>query len=132
MRTRSITREERQLVLLWLVAAASALVLRPLWLVLAPHLQPCVFRSLTGLPCPTCGTTHAAVAFLHGNLASAFASNPLAALAAVLFVAGAPIATVWAFAGRAAVELPRPLPRWVRYGLVGVIAVNWLYLIVAS
>lgn len=132
MRTRSITREERQLVLLWLVAAASAVALRPLWLALAPHLRPCIFRTLTGLPCPTCGTTRAAVAFLHGDLVSAFVSNPLATLIGILFIAGAPIAALWVVSDGSGVEVPQKPPRWLRWILVGVIAVNWLYLIFAS
>jgi hypothetical protein len=119
-------------VLLWLVAAASAVALRPLWLALAPHLRPCIFRTLTGLPCPTCGTTRAAVAFLHGDLVSAFVSNPLATLIGILFIAGAPIAALWVVSGRPAIELPQTRSQWLRWILVGVIAVNWLYLIFAS
>jgi len=119
-------------VLLWLVAAASAVALRPLWLALAPHLRPCIFRTLTGLPCPTCGTTRAAVAFLHGDLVSAFVSNPLATLIGILFIAGAPIAALWVVSDGSGVEVPQKPPWWLRWILVGVIAVNWLYLIFAS
>ncbi len=132
MRTRSVTREERQLLILWLVAAASAVALRPLWLALAPHLRPCIFRTLTGLPCPTCGTTSAAVAFLHGDLALAFARNPLATLFGAIFIVGAPIAALWAVAGGPAVVLRVPFPRWLRLVGVGVIFVNWAYLIATS
>ena len=131
MTTRPATKEERQLALLWLVAAASALALRPIWLAIAPLLRPCVFRSLTGFPCPTCGTTRAATAILDGNLIAAFSANPLAAAAGLLFVVGAPLATLWAVA-RWPVPvsvLPTPLPMWVRIGAVALIAANWLYVI---
>jgi hypothetical protein len=127
--TRSATREERQLALLWLVAAASAVALKPLWLALAPHLRPCIFHSMTGIPCPTCGTTRAATAFLDGNLLAALAANPLAAVGGLLFVVGAPLAALWAVARWPVPVLPTPLPMWTRVGAVALIVANWLYVI---
>lgn len=118
--------------LLWLVAAASAIALRPLWLALAPHLRPCIFRTITGLPCPTCGTTRAAVAFLHGDLVSAFASNPLATLTGILFIAGAPIAALWVVSDGPGVQVPQAPPQLLRWVLLGMIALNWLWVIFAS
>lgn len=132
MKTRTATREERQLVFLWLAAAASALALRPLWLAIAPFLRPCVFHSLTGIPCPTCGTTRAAVAFLGGNLIAAFVANPLAAAAGLLFVVGAPLATLWAVARWPIPVVPTPFPMWVRIGGAALIAANWLFVITAG
>jgi hypothetical protein len=100
-----------------------------LWTAIAPLLRPCVFRAITGIPCPTCGTTRAATAFLDGNLPAAFAANPLAAAMGLLFVVGAPIATLWAIAQWPLPLLPTPLPTWVRIGTVALIAANWIYVI---
>jgi len=36
----------------------------------------CVFRSLTGLNCPGCGSLRAMHGLLHGNLSGAFHLNP--------------------------------------------------------
>ncbi len=130
MTTHPATKDERQLALLWLAAAVSAIVLRPLWLAAAPHLHACVFRSLTGIPCPSCGTTRAATAFLEGHLMTAFINNPLAALAGLLFVVGAPIAVIWTTAQWSVPSLSNPLPHWVRISAVCLIAANWMYLIV--
>jgi hypothetical protein len=130
--TRPATREERQLALLWLAAAVSALALRPLWLAAAPLLRPCTFRSLTGVPCPTCGATRAATAFLDGNLIAAFAANPLASAMGLLFVVGAPVAAVWAVARWPVPVLPTPLPLWIRIGAVATLAANWTYVITAG
>ena len=132
MNTRTPTREERQLALLWLAAAVGALALRPLWLALAPHLRPCIFRSLTDVPCPTCGTTRAATAFLEGNLWAAFAANPLAAIGGCLFVVGAPLAVLWTAARWPLPRLTTSRPKLTRFGVVALITVNWLYVIVAS
>ena len=129
MRLRSTTKDEHQLALLWLAAAVSAVALRPLWLAAALHLHACVFRSLTGIPCPSCGTTRAATAFLEGDLMTAFINNPLAALAGLLFVVGAPIAVIWTTAKMSVPSLSNPLPTRVRIGAVFLIAANWLYLI---
>jgi hypothetical protein len=42
----------------------------------------CVFHALTGLQCPGCGGLRAAHHLLHGEIATAFAFNPLLVLAA--------------------------------------------------
>jgi hypothetical protein len=38
----------------------------------------CLLRDLTGIPCPACGGTTAAVDLGHGNLSGALAASPLA------------------------------------------------------
>ena len=84
---------------------------------------------MTGIPCPSCGTTRAATAFLQGDLMTAFINNPLAALVGLLFVVGAPIAVIWTTAQWPVPSLSNPLPLWVRIGAVLLIAANWMYLI---
>ena len=127
-----MNREERQLAVLWAVLAAAAVALRPLWLAVAPGLPGCAFRAITGIPCPTCGTTHAAVALLQGHLLAALAANPLAALAGIGFVAGGLAAPVWAAAGWKVPVLPSPLPLRVRLAAVLVALAGWAYVIAAS
>jgi len=56
------------------------------------HLAHCPLRDMTGVPCPTCGGTHTAVALAHGRWVDAFAANPLVALALVVF-------GIWLLAG---------------------------------
>jgi hypothetical protein len=132
IRFRAATRNERQLAMLWGAAAISAIVLRPLWIAVAPWLRPCAFRRLTGVPCPTCGTTRVALAVLDADLAAAFAVNPLAAATGLAFFAGGALALVWALAHGRVPVLQRPVPRWWRLALVAVILINWTYLIVTD
>lgn len=128
-RFRPARREERQLAWLWFAAAASAVVLRPVWIVVAPWLRPCAFRSLTGIPCPTCGTTRAALALLNLDLAAAFAVNPLAALTGVGFIVGGVLAAVWAVLRGPVPVLDRPVVRVLLWSLVAAGLFNWVYLI---
>jgi Protein of unknown function (DUF2752) len=59
------------------VVAAAAIVLAALHIRHRPATL-CLFRELTGLPCPFCGGTTAAVRLGHGNIRGALAASPLA------------------------------------------------------
>ena len=118
--------------MMWGAAALSTLVLRPFWLAIAPLLPACPFRSLTGIPCPTCGATHVALALLNGDLRAALGANPLAALAAVAFIVGGVLAPIWAFTRFPMPELAAPLPRWVRAAIVTVLLAGWAWVIVTT
>lgn len=72
------------------------------------HLPPsaldlvhCPLRDVTGLPCPTCGGTHVALALAAGRLAEAWRANPLVTAVAlggacwVLWAAAATLFPAW-------------------------------------
>jgi len=93
----------------------------------------CMFKGLTGLPCPTCGSTRAAARLFDLDLPGAMAMNPLAALVAVVIAA-------WAVADLALLPSRRSLrielsPR-LRYLLRAAILIaffaNWVYLLAAG
>jgi hypothetical protein len=46
----------------------------------------CLFKDLTGIPCPSCGTTRSLVALIHGNLKEALEINPLGLIIAIALV----------------------------------------------
>ncbi len=48
--------------------------------------MPCLFRTITGLYCPGCGGTRAAIALLHGNIILSFFYHPLVLYIAVVAV----------------------------------------------
>lgn len=74
----------------------------------------CVLLSVTGLWCPACGGTRAAYDLLHGDVAGAFAVNPLVPV--LLVVAVALVArAMWR--RRRPVAHPRPMPVWVPVGI---------------
>jgi hypothetical protein len=74
VRTVSILSRPAMLALIGL-AVGSALQLN--WLTSGPAF--CPFKMLTGLPCPGCGLTRSAVAFLHGDLSTSAFFHPLGA-----------------------------------------------------
>jgi hypothetical protein len=120
----------RQLGFLWGGAALACAAAAPFAPALALSLPPCLFRELTGIPCPTCGGTRALLALARLDPGAAIAWNPLAAAAAILFVAGGVVALAAALARRE-VRPPRPTPV-LRAALVLSFAANWLFVVVAG
>ncbi len=85
--------EDRRLTSL-LVALSAAGVLGFSCLFTSPPIpfKTCLFRLVTGQPCPSCGLTHAFIALGHGRFGEAFRDNIMspflfAALGAILVMA---------------------------------------------
>ncbi len=57
-----------------------------LWVM--PYMPPCIFRTLTGLLCPSCGMTHSVFAICKGDVISAFRHHIFIPLAVVLGLIG--------------------------------------------
>ena len=103
----------------WRVAAAAlvpaALIVSWLPVDVVPR---CPLRTLTGVPCPLCGSTRGVIAAVHGHLGHALELNPASllvlALAALLSIA-------WLLGWR--VERIR-IPVW---WVVGAFALLWCY-----
>ena len=119
---------DRRLSLTWGALALAAVLLAPLATDLAPRLPVCLFRELTGLPCPTCGTTRAALALSRLDLAGAIAWNPLATLGALVFVLGGAAAAVASLAGKPLRE-PRLTGPALRTAAVIAVAANWAWVL---
>ncbi len=87
------------------------------------YVPPCVFRELTGLYCPGCGSGRALVALSRLDVAGALRSNPLAVAALPFVLAGLvrETATAWG------VPVPRlATPRWLPNAVLTAIIVFWL------
>jgi len=67
----------RRSVILGSLAVAGAAILYRFDPTTAGFFPPCLFRLLTGLQCPGCGTTRALHHLLHGDVAGAFSLNPM-------------------------------------------------------
>lgn len=105
----------------------GAVVLR----LLSPYLTlpPCLFRTLTGWPCLTCGGTRCLLALASGRPAEAFWLNPLVTIGAFALMAAGLLGIVERAGGQ---PLPRPAPRHRRLLLAVALALalaNWGYLV---
>ena len=129
---RSLARAELDHELLWLFVSLGAFLGLAAWLGAHLPLPQCLFHSLTGLPCLTCGATRAAWQFLHGHFAASFAFNPLAFLCYCGLVAY----DIYAL-GVIALRAPRLRfgnlspgeKRFARYLAATLLIINWVYLL---
>lgn len=90
----------------------------------------CALRKGTGIPCLSCGMTRSFDWFMQGRILDSLLVNPVGFLLAVLSVTGVVYLVLRRF------RLPRLVfdltPRqgtWMRWGTLGLLALNWAYLI---
>jgi len=86
---------------------------------------PCLFRALTGLTCPGCGSTRAMHQILHGHFAAAFMLNPLFLLA-IPFLLYA-LLRYSAVVMRGGVLRPNALPASYIYALFVIVVSFWIF-----
>lgn len=86
---------------------------------------PCMFRALTGLTCPGCGSTRAMHQILHGHFVAAFMLNPLFLLAIPFLLYALFRYSVVAMRG----ETPRrnTLPPSYIYALFVIVVSFWIF-----
>lgn len=92
------------------------------------EIQSCAFSQVTGRPCPLCGLTRGAGAFLHGRVRQSWHYHPAAAPLCVLLALFGGLG-VWA-AWRLPESLP-PMIAWLAWLLPGIatalLAATWLW-----
>jgi hypothetical protein len=90
----------------------------------------CVVKGLSGLPCPTCGSTRAFGRLFELDIAGALAMNPFTTLVVVL-IAGWAVADLVLLPRRRAlrVAFSPSLGRALRIGAFVAFFANWLYLL---
>jgi len=118
--------------LIWLSVSLASLALAAIWFALRLPWPHCMFLTLTGHPCMTCGATRAAIAFFHLDFRSAWSWNPLV----FAFLCGLSIFDVYAFvvlvlrAPRLRlVEVNVAEKNFVRLVAVILLLSNWIYLL---
>ena len=87
----------------------------------------CLVRAVTGVPCPTCGSTRSVLAIGKGDIAGAFMANPL------VFVGGIVLLTLgtlqMGFARRVELHLSTGMRRAAWAVAVLLFIGNWAYVI---
>ena len=132
---RRLARNEIDHELLWLTVSLSSLGLAAGWFTLGLPWPRCLFHDLTGFPCVTCGMTRSAIAFFRGHLLIALGWNPLVFVA----LCGLSIFDAYAFSvvvTRAprlrVVQLGKRDKDILRFGLIGALALNWIYVLASQ
>ena len=121
------------LILFVLAYGAGVLLLNHLDVAAGQPVLICRFRAWTGLPCPTCGSTRAALELLQGNFRGAFQQNPLVTTAYLLALPG----FVWWFGGSRRwwkgprLHLSRRPMKLAVAALLLAVAANWAYLLLS-
>jgi hypothetical protein len=118
-----------------LALAASIAVLAPAiaWLHLDRlPITVCLFKTVTGMPCMTCGSTRALGLVGRLDIPGAFHMNPLMASLFVGLLAFAAAELIFRAQGRSiAISFgPREKRVWA-FVLAGLVLLNWAYLIAA-
>lgn len=109
---------------LWLALGAAVIWLS--WC-MGRSIHTCLFKRLTGIPCPTCGFTRGAFCLLHGRVDQAWLYNPL--LFSVLGVLLITIVLRLLFAQGVRVCLTRA-ERAVAWALaIALFCINWAYIV---
>jgi len=90
----------------------------------------CPLRETTGVPCPTCGGTLAAVHLASGQWAAALRANPLVTVLvtgyvpAACYACAATVVPIW----RRSLRLTAKEKRTARWLAILLLAVDWLWL----
>ncbi len=132
---RPLAPREANYELIWLSLSTGALALSLPWLALHLPWPVCLFRAISGHPCPTCGATRAAIALLHGNVGTAWHWNPLALVAYCVLALGNLYALIAIGAGALRLRVAQIAPaekKFLRGVAATLILVNWIYLLTAN
>ena len=93
----------------------------------------CLFKRLTNIPCPSCGSTRSVLSLLKGDITGAVMSNPLGIILLILLVL-TPIwifcdlvgkkSTLFIFYNRSEYFLRR---KWVASSAILIVLLNWIW-----
>src|SRR6187551_2412091 len=102
-------------------------------------LESCMFKSVTGIPCPACGTTRSVLHIAHGDVQQAALINPLG-FVATLFLVLIPCWLLYDVVSKrrslfhtyARAEQIIKTKRWVALPLILLVLMNWMWNIIKS
>ena len=117
----------RETRILWGAAALGLLALAPFGSRLAAFSIACPFRSLFGLPCPTCGATRSALALARFDFVHALVHYPLPTLGWIGLIGGGLLALASVLLRIEVPEPPRRLASWQIAAIVLALLANWAY-----
>ena len=118
--------------LIWCCVTLVGLLLAAIWFAAGLPWPHCIFLSLTGHPCLTCGATRSAIAFFHFDFWSALKWNPLvfAVLCGLsIFDAYAVVVLVLRARRLRLVQFTLGERKFIRIAAIVLVLSNWIYLL---
>ncbi len=117
----------------FMVVGTCTLLAYVLYLVKQIPRIPCVFKTLTGYPCPTCGATRVTRCLFQFDIVSAFLWNPLLFLSGIAFITWVLYGFYMLFSGKKVqVILTEREKRLLRWGAVILFFLGWIYLVLTG
>ena len=114
------------------------LAIKLIWNTGESGVRLCLFRTITDIPCPACGSTRAMLELLHGNFGIAFSYNPISYIQ-LIFLVVAPALLLYDYARKRQTlfntynylisQIERPRNAIV---LISLIIINWIYIIISQ
>lgn len=116
----------KYLIIMAITAILGTLIIFPQ---LLPFQPKCLFYSITGIPCPGCGSTRATQALLEGDISGALWFNPLAIMVDLAIIVYIVWYTIDIIKKKDTVNalLKRPWKKAVWIPLVFIIFCNWIF-----
>jgi len=123
------------------VVFSSACIVGYIWLAITYHrivsgsIEPgvCLFKRITGIPCPSCGSTRSVLSILKGDFVGAFFLNPFGIVIMAILVS-APLwilfdlvshkNSLFTIYTRAEILLKQ---KWVAIPLILLVILNWIW-----
>ncbi len=96
----------------------------------------CIFRIVTGIPCPACGSTHSMLSLMQGDIADALYWNPIGMILSVsMIVFPVWILADWMISGNSFYRFYKGFEelfrkRWILIPALLLIAADWIWNIV--
>lgn len=117
--------------LVWLCVSVVGLGLAATWFGIGLPWPHCLFLTLTGHPCMTCGATRSAIAFFHLDFTSALKWNPLvfAMLCGMSIFDGYAFVVLVLRSPRLRLQLAANEGKIIRLVAVTLLLSNWIYLL---
>jgi hypothetical protein len=89
----------------------------------------CIFKNITNIPCPACGSTRATVLLLHGNIWESILMNPFGIITNILIIGSIFWMIYDIIKGRETffVKMKLNWDKRIKILLILIILINWIW-----
>jgi len=112
------------ILVIWLILVCVATVIN---FKLSKFVDLCLFKRVTGYPCPTCGTTRGIISLFHGKYIQAWLFNPLVFSIGIIVIIDLLFRFIFARKIKITLTKKEKKNTWI-IGIILLLA-NWAYII---